>query len=115
MVDRAVETNVCVPRRDATCARRIYERRSDMGSIGYRLLAMVVGSVPIITGSQCGLASELPVQSIVGGHRLQPRESQLKDLGRPDVTDAQAAEIDKLYHELLRCRKGGSGDAQGPC
>jgi hypothetical protein len=44
---------------------------------------------------------QLPRQSIVQGQRLQPREDDLKSLGRPDVNSSQAAEIDRLYRELL--------------
>jgi hypothetical protein len=116
MVDRAVETNVSLyVAQGSILLQRIYRRGSGMRSIGYRLLAVVVGSVPIIADSQCALARELPLRSIVGGQRLQPHENQLEDLGRPDVTDAQAAGIDKLYKELMRCRKSRPGDVQGPC
>jgi hypothetical protein len=47
------------------------------------------------------MARALPFQSIVGGSRLQPRDSDLKALGYSDVTPAQAAEIDLWYQELM--------------
>ena len=61
-----------------------------------------------------GNSRDLPLQSIVRGHRVQPNEKQLNAIGHSDVSPSQAAEIDKLYGILLHCAAGtcaGEGDA----
>ena len=43
-----------------------------------------------------------PLHAVIDGHPVQPRESQLQALGDPDTTAAQAAEVDKLYQQLMQ-------------
>jgi hypothetical protein len=43
-----------------------------------------------------------PLHAVIDGHPVQPRASQLRALGDPDVTAPQAAEVDKLYHQLMQ-------------
>jgi hypothetical protein len=53
-------------------------------------------------------AKELPLHAIVDGHTVQPRESQLQALGRPDLTPRQQQEVDELYQQILRAGRFGS-------
>jgi hypothetical protein len=50
-----------------------------------------------------GDCRQLPRQAIVHGQNLRPRENDLKSLDVTDVSPLQAAEIDRLYRELLHC------------
>ena len=43
-----------------------------------------------------------PLHAVIDGHPVQPRASQLRALGDPDVTSSQAAEVNKLYHQLMQ-------------
>lgn len=63
----------------------------------------VAAAVWLVIAIGPGHSHELPLQSIVGGHRLQPNEKQLNTLGQPDVSTSGSAEIDKLYGILLHC------------
>jgi hypothetical protein len=67
-------------------------------------LIVLVGLSTMI-GIQSSVSGELPRRSIVNGQRLQPREGDLESLHHPDVTASQAAEIDRLYRELLHCHR----------
>jgi len=67
------------------------------------LLGIIMGIVWITIEAQECFARELPRQSVVNGQRLQPRDDDLRVLGRPDVTESEAAEVDRLYRELLHC------------
>jgi hypothetical protein len=66
-------------------------------------LAILAGGVSAMVDAQSAAARELPMQSIVNGQRLQPRDDDLRAIHHPDVTASQAAEIDRLYRELLHC------------
>jgi hypothetical protein len=72
---------------------------------------LLAASVAISAETQSAHARQLPKQSIVHGQRLQPRESDLESLGITDVNPQQAAEIDRLYRELLNCTRCGTPTA----
>lgn len=44
------------------------------------------------------------MHSIIDGHRIQPRQAELRADGIKDVTAAEAAEIDRLYQQLMASR-----------
>ena len=75
-------------------------------ALGWIALAVLTAGVPATVGAQSATARELPMQSIVDGHRLQPRADDLRAIHRPDVTASEAAEIDRLYGEILRGTTG---------
>jgi hypothetical protein len=50
-------------------------------------------------------AKEFPLRAIIGGHVVQPRESELQALGRPDLTPRQQQEVDQLYQQVLRASR----------
>lgn len=75
-------------------------------ALGWIALAVLTAGVPATVGAQSATARELPMQSIVDGHRLQPRADDLRAIHRPDVTASEAAEIDRLYGEILRGATG---------
>ena len=52
-------------------------------------------------------ARQLPRQSVVHGQRLQPRENDLESFAITDVSPSQAAEIERLYRDLLHCPRCG--------
>jgi hypothetical protein len=68
------------------------------------LFAAMLGGHLSLGGVPSASARSLPLQAVIHGHHVQPRESQLQAIGHPDVTAAEAAEIDKIYQELQRCR-----------
>jgi hypothetical protein len=53
-------------------------------------------------------AREMPLHAIIDGHTVQPRESQLQALGRPDLTPGQQKEVDELYQQILRASRSES-------
>jgi len=53
-------------------------------------------------------AKELPLHAIINGHTVQPHESQLQALGRPDLTPRQQQEVDELYRQILRASRSDS-------
>jgi hypothetical protein len=53
-------------------------------------------------------AKEMPLHAIIDGHTVQPRESQLQALGRPDLTPRQQQEVDELYQQILRASRSES-------
>jgi hypothetical protein len=61
--------------------------------------------------TQSAHARQLPKQSIVHGQRLQPRESDLESLSITHVSPQEAAEVDRLYRELLHCTRCGTPTA----
>ncbi|HTI83325.1 MAG TPA: hypothetical protein VL614_22965 [Acetobacteraceae bacterium] len=65
--------------------------------------AVVAAAVWMAIAVEPGNSRELPLQSIVGGHRIQPNEKELNAIGHPDVSASQSAEIDRLYGILLHC------------
>lgn len=65
--------------------------------------AIVAAAVWMMIAVVPGNSDELPLQSVVGGHRLQPNEQELNAVGHPDVSVSQSAEIDQLYGILLHC------------
>lgn len=65
------------------------------------VIALAGGWIAI--GAVQGESHELPLQSIVDGHRLQPNEKELNAIGQPDVSDSESDEINKLYGVLLHC------------
>jgi hypothetical protein len=58
--------------------------------------------------SPCASARELPLRAIIDGHTVQPRESQLQALGRPDLTPRQQQEVEELYQQILRGSRSDS-------
>lgn len=57
----------------------------------------------IAFGAEQGESHELPLQSIINGHRMQPSEKQLDAIGHPDMSSSEADEINELYGILLHC------------
>jgi hypothetical protein len=68
----------------------------------YLIAALLYGHSSLAE-PQRSTRQDLPLQAIVCGHHVQPRQSQLLAIGRPDVTRAEAAEVEQLYQELMRC------------
>jgi hypothetical protein len=64
---------------------------------------VVAAAVWMAIAAQPVNSHELPLQSIVGGHRVQPNEKELNAIGHPDVSAPESAEIDRLYGILLHC------------
>jgi len=75
-------------------------------------VVLIAASVTALAEIQPAPARQLPRQPIVHGQNLQPRQRDLDSLGLSDTTPSQAAEIDKLYRELLHC--GRCGVPTGP-
>jgi hypothetical protein len=71
-------------------------------------IVLIAASVATAAETQSAQARQLPKQSIVHGQRLQPKESDLESLSITDVSPPQAAEIDRLYRELLHCALCGT-------
>jgi hypothetical protein len=67
-----------------------------------RFLEAIAISGLLVIATSPTFGHEFQMHSIVDGHRLQPRESELKRDGVGDVTAEQAAEIDRLYAKLMR-------------
>jgi len=51
---------------------------------------------------------ELPMRAIVSGHNVQPRDDRMKALGYSDLTAEQAADVDRLYRQLIQKHVGVS-------
>lgn len=66
-------------------------------------LAVLLGAALSMFGALPAPTHELPLQSIIDGHRLQPSEKELSAIDHPDVTASQAAEVDQLYQMLTHC------------
>jgi hypothetical protein len=71
-------------------------------------IVLIAAVVATVAETQSAQTRQLPRQSIVHGQRLQPRESDLVSLSITDVSPSQAAEIDRLYRELLHCARCGA-------
>jgi ABC-type glucose/galactose transport system permease subunit len=90
------------------------------GCFGRAFVAAVVGSMFLVIGTQYAVGRTFPLAPIVGGHRLQPQENELRTLHTPDVTAPEAAEIDRLYQRLVGCpmsqcvTRNGNGQSQYP-
>ena len=68
----------------------------------YATIAALAGAPLILIATPQARSHDLPLHAVIDGHHVQPREDQLRALGQPDVTPAQAAEIERLYAELMR-------------
>jgi hypothetical protein len=66
-------------------------------------VVLVTGIMAAFVETQAAQARQLPRQSIVHSQRLQPRENDLESLAVTDVSPSQAAEIERLYGDLLHC------------
>ncbi len=67
--------------------------------------AMVLAALPLLTLVGAGTAApQQPRESaIVGGHHIQPRAEEFNaDHVTPDVSPAQAKELDLLYQQIMR-------------
>lgn len=69
-----------------------------------RLLGAVAISASLVIPASPILGREFQMHSIIDGHRIQPRQSELRADGVSDVTVAEAAEIDRLYQQLMASR-----------
>lgn len=69
-----------------------------------RLLEAVAISGSLVIPASPILGHEFQKDSIIDGHRIQPRQSELRADGISDVTAAEAAEIDQLYQQLMGSR-----------
>jgi hypothetical protein len=70
-----------------------------------KAISIVLVIMAVFVETQAAQARQLPRQSIVHGQRLQPRENDLESLAITDVSPSQAAEIERLYRDLLHCSR----------
>ena len=68
-------------------------------------IVLAAGIMAAFVETQAAQARQLPRQSIVHGQRLQPRENDLESLAITDVSPSQAAEIERLFRDLLHCSR----------
>lgn len=80
-------------------------------AFGWIALAVLAAGMSATAVAQSATARELPMQSIVHGHRLQPRADAQRAINHPDVTASGAAEIDRLYGQVLRGASEGIGSS----
>lgn len=76
----------------------------------YATIAALAGAPLILIATPRALSQDLPLRAVINGHHVQPRDDQLRAIGHPDVTPAEAAEIDRLYSDLMR----SEGPHRGP-
>ena len=70
-------------------------------------IVFIAASMAAFAQTHSAQARQLPRQSIVHGQRLQPRENDLESFAITDVSPSQAAEIERLYRDLLHCHGCG--------
>lgn len=83
------------------------------GSFRCALFAVVASVEFAIPGAYSDPARTSPMRSIVNGQRLQPTDRELKAIGAPDVSATQAAEVDRLYRQLMHCAASRCGNPNG--
>ena len=94
--------------RQPTSWHAVYVEAAEGNTAMITVRHVAIVSLAIFAGAPISSARELPLQSTIDGHRVQPTQEELRALDRPDVTRSQADEIDRLYRELLGPKGKGS-------